>query len=76
MNKLLLDQRLYQHIEDRGLDKNTRIMSNRSFTIMERFWHIITFACVRSLLEPLRPLVTFLQRKVAEVLFGLEILER
>ena len=76
MNKPLLHQRLNQHIEDRGLDKNTRIMSNRPFTIMERFWHIITFACVRSLLKPLQPSATFLQRKVAEALFGLEILGR
>ena len=76
MNQLLLDQIFYQNIEDQGWDENTRIIPSRPFTIMERFWHIISFACVRPLLEPLRLLVTFLQRKVAEVLFGLEKLGR
>ena len=47
MDQSLLGQRFYQPTEDRGWDKNTRIMANRLFSTMKGFGHIIRFVCVK-----------------------------
>ena len=48
--------------ENNGTEK---VMVNRLVTIVENVGNIITFFCTKQLLEPMRPLITFLQYKVS-----------
>ena len=64
------DERFYQDIEDWGWDRNTKVMANGLVSTMKDFGHIISFVCAKQLLEPMRPVVTSLQGKLAEVYFG------
>ena len=42
---------------------------------MKDFGHIISFVCAKQLLEPMRPVITSLQGKLAEVYFGFKKIE-
>lgn len=57
-----LDEKLYQTVEGWGWDKK-KVMVNRLVTTVQNAGNIITFICTEQLLEPMRPLVTFLQCK-------------
>ena len=50
MDQPLLDQKFYQHSEDWDWEKIREIMTNRPFTTMKSFWHVISFVYVRLLL--------------------------
>ena len=69
------DERFYQDIEDWGWDRNTKVMANGLVSTMKDFGHIISFVCAKQLLEPMRPVVTSLQGKLAEVYFGFKKIE-
>ena len=48
---LLLFENFYQALEDWHLDKNNEVMANRLVTSINKFGNIISFACLKQLLE-------------------------
>ena len=67
------DERFHQDIED--WDRNPRVMANELVSTMKDFGHIISFVCEKQLPEPMRPVVTSLQGKLAEVYIGFKKIE-
>lgn len=59
----LFDENLFQVIEDWGWDKNEKVMPNSLLTATENFPHIKGFVWAQQLIEPMLPLVTYMQGK-------------
>ena len=57
-----MDECFYQAIKDWVWDKHTKVMADRLFVIRKSFDRIASSVCVKQLLEPMRSLLTYLQR--------------